>query len=159
MSQQRMAGQALAKDKNNFAQTHEDYNTTDFSGSSQPAKTPSFGKQAQANTTPSWQTDFAGDIGDKYISKGRDSQKIDLVALDQRMHDKADYMRAKGDKTLYNAMGDLWGGVTADWKQPDASADYDINETRNEVNKSTSKTQGFLQNQINDVWEKSKSMT
>jgi hypothetical protein len=146
-----MAGQALADDTKKFQNTHADYNGAGGL----------HGQQEQSHTQaskPAWDVSSASELGNKYIQAGRDAAKIDLVSLDQRMHDKADYMRAKGDEILYNAMGDLWGGVTADWKSPEASKDYDINETRTEINKTTDKSQSFLQDQIDNVWKKSAEM-
>ena len=149
-----MAGQALAEDTKKYPETTADYNgTPTLSGPTVQQE-----KSHQDSSRPAWDVDSAMDLGNKYIQNGRDMSKIDLVALDQRMHDKADYMRAKGDETLYNSMGDLWGGVTADWKSPEASEDYDINETREQIDKTTDKSQDFLQKQIDEVWEKSGKM-
>jgi hypothetical protein len=187
---QRMAGEALAKDTEQYKNTHADYNgagsvngpkpsAADYnyrSGSGGPGQTSSnidYGSITGSNVAnrapvqlhshepgskPAWDVGSAMELGSKYIKNGRDMAQIDLPALDSRMNSRASAARAQGDITMYNAMGDIWGGVTADWKSPEASQDYDINETRKEVNKHTDKTQTFLSEQIESVWDKAGKM-
>lgn len=152
---QRMAGSSLAEDAKKYPRTHADYNS--------PAE--GFGEQyeskmlsKQANTQPSWNSGSTMALGDSYIQKARAGNSINLQELDSRMHKKADYMRAKGDLTLYNSFGDLWGQSTADWQNPSPSEDYDINETREQIDKHTDKTQDFLGEQIDNVWKQAGKM-
>ena len=153
---QRMAGQELAQDTKKYAKMHADYNSA-AEGFGEQYESGMFAKQMQSK--PSWMTaGSAMDLGDSYIQNAQRQNKIDLQQLDQRMHNKADYMRAKSDLTLYNSLGDIWGQSTADWQNPTPSEDYDINETREQIDKTTDKTQGFLKEQIDNVWDKASSM-